>query len=175
MNIQHKNIIIRNATQVDAGQLVKWWNDGKVMAHAGFPNGLNYKEKELSKDLEQDSDYTSRRLIIEYDKKVIGEANFKNLGDNKATIGINICNSTMQNKGIGKIAISMLLNELFTKFNFNKILLDTNFENTRARFFYKSIGFKEIEIKENYFQNQLGEWQTASFFELCKKDFINKM
>lgn len=34
------NICIRNATSDDAETLCIWWNDGSVMAHAGFPNGL---------------------------------------------------------------------------------------------------------------------------------------
>ena len=40
MRIQNENIIIRSATIDDAVQLNKWWNDGKVMEHAGFPNGI---------------------------------------------------------------------------------------------------------------------------------------
>lgn len=40
MRIQRDNIVIRSATIDDAIQLNKWWNDGKVMGHAGFPNGL---------------------------------------------------------------------------------------------------------------------------------------
>lgn len=40
MRIQKDNIVIRSATVDDVIQLNKWWNDGKVMEHAGFPNGL---------------------------------------------------------------------------------------------------------------------------------------
>ena len=34
------NITIRSATLADAPLLNAWWNDGAVMAHAGFPQGL---------------------------------------------------------------------------------------------------------------------------------------
>lgn len=37
MLLKHNNLIIRNATVDDAFQLALWWNDGKVMEHAGFP------------------------------------------------------------------------------------------------------------------------------------------
>jgi hypothetical protein len=37
MNLVFENITIREATLQDAGQLACWWNDGAVMAHAGFP------------------------------------------------------------------------------------------------------------------------------------------
>lgn len=38
MNIKYKEITIRTAVEHDAYTLLKWWNDGNVMAHAGFPN-----------------------------------------------------------------------------------------------------------------------------------------
>ena len=40
MHIKYKNLTIRDAVAADAEQLVTWWNNGAVMAHAGFPNGL---------------------------------------------------------------------------------------------------------------------------------------
>lgn len=40
MRIEQGEVVIRSATVDDAAQLNNWWNDGEVMAHAGFPNGL---------------------------------------------------------------------------------------------------------------------------------------
>ena len=51
MRIQHKNLTIRQAEVTDAKQLAAWWNDGAVMAHAGFPNGLGTTEEEVVKGL----------------------------------------------------------------------------------------------------------------------------
>ena len=48
MFIQHDNLVIRNATKEDAPNLGKWWRDGAVMAHAGFPNGLDRKSTRLN-------------------------------------------------------------------------------------------------------------------------------
>ncbi len=45
MNIQYENLTIRQAEVADAKQLTAWWNDGAVMAHAGFPNGLGTMQK----------------------------------------------------------------------------------------------------------------------------------
>ncbi len=39
MRIQKDNIVIRSATTDDAIQLNNWWNDGRIMEHAGFPKG----------------------------------------------------------------------------------------------------------------------------------------
>ncbi len=65
MFIKQNNLLIRNAITNDAAKLGKWWRDGKVMAHAGFPNGINITDEEIVKQLSKDSDETQRRLIVE--------------------------------------------------------------------------------------------------------------
>ncbi len=40
MKLQYENLALRQANKADAEQLASWWNDGAVMAHASFPNGL---------------------------------------------------------------------------------------------------------------------------------------
>lgn len=51
MNIKYDQLCIRNAEKKDCEQLAKWWNDGKVMAHAGFPNGLGTTATEIKNKL----------------------------------------------------------------------------------------------------------------------------
>lgn len=46
MFIENKNVVIRSAIIDDSRILADWWNDGNVMAHAGFPNGLGTTEEE---------------------------------------------------------------------------------------------------------------------------------
>ena len=76
MNIYYNQLRIRNAEKKDCEQLARWWNDGKVMAHAGFPNGLGTSVAEIEKQIANDSDKTKRRLVIEYKEKLIGEMSF---------------------------------------------------------------------------------------------------
>lgn len=52
MKIQYENLTIRQAEVADAKQLAAWWNDGAVMAHAGFPDGLGTTEEEAIEGLE---------------------------------------------------------------------------------------------------------------------------
>ena len=54
MYLQHDNIVIRNATAADAPQLAAWWNDGSVMAHAGFPLGLGTSAEKIAAGSEPD-------------------------------------------------------------------------------------------------------------------------
>ena len=69
MELQHGIILLRDATKTDAKQLAEWWNDGAIMAHAGFPNGLGTTEEEVAEDI------GAGALIIEEAGKPIGEAN----------------------------------------------------------------------------------------------------
>lgn len=51
MIIRFENLVIRNATSKDAQILCNWWNDGKVMAHAGYPKGLGIKTQDINRRL----------------------------------------------------------------------------------------------------------------------------
>lgn len=48
MRLQYKNLTIRNAAVEDADLLALWWNDGKIMAHAGFPKGTGETAEEIA-------------------------------------------------------------------------------------------------------------------------------
>ena len=173
MFLEFKNITIRNATIEDAKQLEIWWNDGKIMAHAGWPLGTGQKEADIAARIQTDDDLKGRRMIIEYEHKSIGEMSYSNIGSNTAEIGIKICDFSMQNKGLGKIILSMFIEDLFNHLHFEKIILDTNFNNKRAQHVYEQLGFKKIAINENAWKDQLGEWQTSVDYELYPTDFIS--
>ena len=113
MNIKYNHLCIRNAEKKDCEQLAAWWNDGTVMAHAGFPNGLGTSAAEIEKQIADDSDETRRRLIIEYNDVRIGEMSFYVFENHRYEIGIKICESDYQEKGIGRVVLSMLIEELF--------------------------------------------------------------
>ena len=168
MRIQKDDIIIRNAEKADCGQLAAWWNDGKVMAHAGFPLGLNTTAEEIASRIAGDSDDTRRRLIIEYRGRRIGETSYTILDDQTAEIGIKIC----EEKGLGRVILSLLIRELFAA-GYAKIILDTNLKNTRAQHVYEKLGFRKVRVRENAWEDQLGELQSAVDYELVQDDFID--
>lgn len=172
MRLEYRNITIRNAVENDAQQLAAWWNDGRVMAHAGFPNGTGQTVQEIADSLQKDSDQTGRRLIIELDDTSIGEMNYRNKGNLTAEIGIKTCDFSRQNKGIGKIVLSMLISALFHDCGYEKIVLDTNLKNRRAQHVYERLGFKKVRINRNSWKDQTGEPQSSVDYELYPKDFI---
>ncbi len=115
---------IRNATQADAARLAAWWNDGRVMAHAGFPHGLGTTPEEVARKLQEDREETGRRLILEESGRPIGEMCYRMMGQGKAEIGIKICEQDRQEHGLGRIFLSMLLKALFAR-GIETVVLDT--------------------------------------------------
>ncbi len=173
MLLKYNNLTIRNATSNDAEQLALWWNDGKIMAHAGFPNGIGQTADAIADSLKNDTDDTHRRLIIEIDNVAVGEMNYRNKGDYTAEIGIKICDFSKQNRGVGKMLLSMLITSLFNDFGYQRIILDTDVKNERAQHVYEQLGFKKLRVNENSWVNQIGELQSSIDYELYQLDFCS--
>ena len=196
MYIQNSNLTIRDATADDAKQLAEWWNDGAVMAHAGFPLGLGTTAEKVAESLALDRDDTRRRLIIKVDSVRVGEMSYRRVDTVKsntaadagntakasdpqaadmpltqtAEIGIKICNPEYQNRGIGKQLLRMLISELF-RMGYQRIILDTNLKNTRAQHVYEQLGFRRLRFNIDSWRDQLGEPQSSIDYELCQSDF----
>ncbi|MDF2942875.1 MAG: hypothetical protein K0S01_1733 [Herbinix sp.] len=169
---QKDNLAIRLVTTEDAVILCKWWNDGAIMEHAGFPNGLNTNEDKIIEQIMNEED-NHRRLIIEIDSNPVGEMNFR-ITNNIAEIGIKICNCTYQEKGHGSKAIKLLIEYLFLDKKVQKIVLDTNLKNTRAQHVYEKIGFTKVRVNMNAWQDQIGVMQSVVDYELHKEEYYQQ-
>lgn len=172
MELQYKNITIRHATPEDASLLANWWNDGSIMAHAGFPNGLGTTAENVASDLKRDTDNTRRRLILLVNLIPVGEMCYHNKGEQTADIGIKICEASFQERGIGRIALSMLIKHLLGS-GYRKIVLDTNLKNTRAQHVYEKLGFRKLRVNWNSWKNQLGEPESSVDYELTADTFAD--
>lgn len=166
MNLQYNNLTIRDAVAADAKQLTTWWNDGAVMAHAGFPNGLGTTVEKVIAGL------GNGRLVLEESERLIGEACYRKVGEGIAEIGIKICKTDCQNRGLGRVILSMLISWLFSQ-GFEKIVLDTNLTNKRAQHVYESLGFKKLRVNIDSWTDQLGNKQSAVDYELTEDNFID--
>ena len=172
MHIQYQELLIRDAVSDDCEQLAAWWNDGRVMAHAGFPNGLGTTARKIAKDIAADDDTRRRRMVIACKGKLIGETSFSVQEGRIYEIGIKICDPDYQEKGLGRVLLSMLIEELF-RIGASKIVLDTNLQNTRAQHVYELLGFRRTAVHIDSWFDQLGRPQSAVDYELCPADFIN--
>lgn len=170
MDIRFGGIRIRNAGLADCQQLADWWNDGAVMAHAGFPYGIGTTPDEVSRKLARECDEKGRTLILEYCGHSIGEMNYRSIGDRTAEIGIKICESDYQGKGLGRMILSLFIKELFST-GFAKIVLDTNLNNLRAQHVYECLGFQKMRVNYDSWTDQLGQLQSSVAYELIPHHF----
>lgn len=163
---------VRYATPSDASSLAGWWNDGAVMAHAGFPHGIGVTEEEIRESLAKDSDDTRRRFIIEYSDIPIGEMNYNRVDAKTAEIGIKICEAEYRNKGLGRKALSYLITSLFDS-GYETIILDTDLENKRAQHVYESLGFVKLGIRYDSWRDATGALRSAVDYRLTKPEFTS--
>ena len=164
MYIQYDTLLIRDAVTADAQQLTAWWNDGAVMSHAGFPLGLGTTVEKVIAGL------GNGRLILEENERLIGEACYRKVGEGIAEIGIKICETDCQNRGVGRIVLSMLIRYLFESGK-KKIILDTNLNNLRAQHVYEMLGFRKLRVNVDSWKDQLGRLQSSVDYELMPADF----
>lgn len=170
MERKYNDLLIREATIEDAEQLCIWWNDGKVMEHAGFPKGLGTTVEIVKKQIEESNNQNHRHMIL-YKNVPIGEMNYREVDTGTCEIGVKICDSSKQNKGLGKVILSLFISTLFDEYGYKKVILDTNLNNKRAQHVYEQLGFKKVRINENSWKDQLGNWQSSVDYELTRECF----
>lgn len=171
MELQYENIYIRNAAITDAALLAQWWNDGSVMAHAGFPNGIGTTAEKVAREIRQESDSTVRRYLILLDGIRVGELVHRQINPRVCEIGIKICDATKQNQGYGKKILSLFLSGLFDCLGYERIQLDTDLENTRAQHVYESLGFQKLAVNRDSWVDQLGRPRSSVDYGLSREDF----
>lgn len=171
--MKENNVIIRSAKSGDVSILCKWWSDGRVMAHAGFPNGIMTDKSKLFERIEKQNEHSlpkDQLMIIELiNKYSIGELNYRVKSSGVFEIGIKICVIKERGKGYGAKAINLLIMFLRDEMKAKKIILDTNPNNIGAQRFYKRLGFKQTKTIENCWKDQLGNLQGAVYFEMILK------
>ena len=161
-------VSIRKAQSSDAEILTKWWNDGAIMAHAGFPNGVGTTVETVREGIINRSFY-NLLFIIEYKREPIGELS-ANIKDGIASFGIKICNEKYQNNGIGTFVMKKFFKELFSSSIVNKISITTNIKNSRAIHVYRD-KLKAVEVKQFDFVDANGDKQKSIEFELTKSQW----
>lgn len=177
MYLENGNLVIRSAELKDAVQLNAWWNDGAVMAHAGFPNGLGESLEDTIAGIKENEEYLEQRCVIEIAGVLVGEMNFNLPEENTAEIGIKICETAYQNQGYGSRLIWMLITYLFedetlnSKFQVHRIILDTNLKNKRAQHVYEKLGFTKVRVNYGAWEDQLGVLQDSVDYEMTKEQF----
>ncbi len=170
MFLKKDNLVIRTATPDDAPILCNWWNDGRIMAHAGFPEGIGTTVPAVIDNLAAENNHV---LMLKIDGEPVGEMNYRTVAEDSVEIGIKICDPARQEKGYGTGFLKMLIEFLFLQLGYQKIILDTNLKNTRAQHVYEKIGFRKVAVHLDSWKNQLGEPQSSVDYHLTREEYLN--
>lgn len=163
-------ILIREANKDDVDIFYKWWNDGTIMSHAGFPQGLGISKTAIEGIINRNS-HKEKRFLILVSGRPIGEMHYRFTQEKTAVIGIKICNSDFRKKGFGTTAIGQLLEIVFRDLDCERVQLDTASENIAAQEFYSKIGFRQKELKTNNWTDQNGNLPSSVEYELTYEEW----
>jgi len=191
MLIKHENLTIRHAVVTDAEQLCAWWNDGKIMAQFGMPNGVGCTPEEIRKSFDDNAD--TNRHIIELDGKPIGEMNYRNFDypdgiieldgkpideityrnlDGAAEPGIKICDSSERDKGYGTKLLMFFIDALLRYHGYERVILGTDLKNERAQHVYENkLGFRRIGVQRNDSRDESEYYASVVYFEMSKAEW----
>lgn len=182
MRLTDSELLLRRAGEGDAKVLNAWWNDGAVMAHAGFPDGLNQPLEETRRLVRAYAASADRGLwIILCRGTPIGESSWQLVDSTTACCGWKICEADYQNRGLGPRVIRMTLSWLFSeeglraRHPITSVIWDTNLSNTRAqRVYEQKIGAERLGVRENSWQDQRGKRQSAVDYRVTREWFLNQ-
>ena len=96
----------------------------------------------------------SKYIIAKSNNKIVGFAGIKILFDEADIMNI-VVKKDYRNKGIGSILLENLVS-LSEKFCLSSLSLEVNEENIPAINLYKKLGFKNIGIRKNYYNEKNG-------------------
>ncbi len=165
-----KTLTIKQAQEADAPLLLYWWNDGEIMAHAGFPLGLKIDLEKVIHSITR-KDKKGVLFIIYCADTPIGEMSYKVEG-NEYDFGIKICNKAFQSGGYGTAILKRFFEYLFNVKNAEKITCNTNLKNIRAQLVYEDkLKMKRVKTLYNNWTNQIGELCSTTFFEITKDEY----
>ena len=177
IDIQKSSIRLRSAAEVDVPLLNSWWNDGAVMAHAGFPEGLRQGMEQTLSQVKRSREAGGWLCIIEIEGKAVGECSLK-VWKNEGHPGWKICDLSYQNRGFGPMIIQMTMDYYFSGFSLNsdkplaRVVWDTMLDNIRAQRVYERLpGVRRLGVRENCWQDQTGRWHSAVDYELTREDW----
>ncbi len=96
----------------------------------------------------------SKYIVAKYNSQIIGFAGIKLLID-KADIMNIVVKKQFRNQGIGKLLLTNLIS-LCKKLKLTSLSLEVMEENYPAIHLYKSLGFEQIGLRKNYYQDKNG-------------------
>jgi len=164
------DLLVKNKEHVDT--YLKWINDPTIAKFISvyIPQTLEVIKKEWFPEY-LDEKNIWLEIWHKKDQKTIGMVGlFKIIAPyRRGEIGIFIGEIDYWGKGIGTIAVEMMIDYAFNVLNLHKIVLEVNVTNIRSITMFKKLGFiEEGHLKDMEFID--GEWTDNKIFGLINKN-----
>ncbi len=171
MEIQAERLSITSTTQADLPDLLKLWNDGRVMQWVGFPNGVGYDEARVADWLdwvERSPDrhhFTVRAPGIGF----CGELYYAvDRPHSRAALDIKF-RPEAQGQGLATQAFRSLIDHVFTvEKEVQAVFTDPHLNNKASQALYARCGLApqprpaDLEPFESYWELSRAEWGSKA-------------
>lgn len=170
MQMKQDDITLRTAVLSDAPILNQLWNDGELMKHVGFPEGIGQSLSETEDNIRSWENKRSQLFIIEQAGEPIGECYIiYRPNDTTAYPGWKISQVTKQNQGLGTRVVLMLCEHIFSDPAITAIYWDTLGSNDQVRHVYRNkFGLDEIKVEP--WTDPSGETREVVAYQLDRND-----
>lgn len=173
MILKFEKIILRDFTECDIADKIRWINDPLNNAYLHYDIPLCY-DKTLEWFRNKNNN-TRHDFIVEYEGISVGVIGFLNIDrtNSKAEYYICVGESNYKGKGIATIATKLLLSYGFNILRLNKIYLNVDSKNIAACRLYEKTGFLcEGEFKKDLMHR--GEYIDRKRYAILKENFQNE-
>lgn len=168
-------IFLREITKEDMSIINNWRRSKDLVQSLGAP----FRFINIETDEAWFSQYMSSRaqnvrcaICLSKTKEIVGVIYLLNIDSvmRGCDFGIMIGDVSHRGKGIGSMAMDMIIDHAFLDLNLNRIQLRVQPSNAHAIALYKKYGFKEEGVlREVIFKN--GQYEDLLMMSLLRKDF----
>ncbi len=160
-------IDIRETSKEDIPHIVRLWNDGDVMRHVGFPEGLGVTEETLIENWLPvvNADAKRKHYSLYHDEiGYCGEAHYRVDPGGNAALDIKLFKKA-RGKGIAYQGLKHAVGHAFSEGNAKMAYVDPHKDNGKALALYEKLGFD----KKTHPDDHLGKDHV--YMVLTKKTF----
>lgn len=169
--IQGEKVFLSPVQEVDIPLFVEFMNDLEMSVYIGSFQGV-YGLEEERQYFTKSSDRAQLAIHRCDTEETIGLVELMNIDSvhRSAEIGISIGRAENRSRGLGKEAMSLMLEFAFLALNLESIYLTTLDENKRGRSLYQTLGFKEVGKLRNH-RYVCGQYRDVIYMDLLKEEF----
>jgi len=167
-SLEGSRILIRPVTRKDLERLHIWWNDSRIMASVGYPDGLGISMANMLtcwKRWKNDPLRLMKIICLKPDLSPIGESNFHDYKPDEGIIqiGLKICNPELWGQGLGTETLRLMVDFAFSELKVNRVLINPAKTNARIIRVNEKVGFKPT-----------GEDKGGLLMELRRREWLLK-